>query len=121
MDSEFLPDGQDYETETYGEFYLRFDGFGKEIYNRLKTELPEIFNNLTFYKAVKNNGKTIHDFQPLDSYAIYNGEFKPFLIQLEPRSGVICLTNFKTFIEIGHWSEDEYKDALDFIKQHFLN
>ena len=120
MKTDLLSDSQEYVQETYEDFYNRFNGFGKEIFNKLKIELPYVFENLTLYKAIKSTGKHIGGFQPLDSYAIFDDENIQFVIQLEPLSEVICLFNDKTGIEIGYWSEDEYRDAINFIKQNFI-
>lgn len=121
MHLDLFPDGQEYEKETYEEFLIRYCGFGKEIYNHLKSHLPYIYNRIVLYKAVRSTGTHVGDYPYLeDSYAYFDDGNFQFEIQLDPLTEVICLCNFKTQIEIGHWSDNEYEDALAFIEQNFL-
>ena len=122
MLSELLGNCQEYEGETYEEFLNRYKGFGKEIYTKLKDELPSIFNDLKFYSAVRSTEKCVGNFPYIeDSYAIFDDGEIMFIIQLDPETEVICLSNWKTQIEIGVWEQiDFYKESIDFIKKEFL-
>lgn len=98
--------------ESFNSFNQRYSGFGKDIYQIIQLELPEIFNHLKFFKRIF--------FQPEDSYALYCNADISFVIQLDPLCEVIVLWNVKTRTEIGSWSPNEYDEALDFIKSDLL-
>ena len=103
---------EEYEVENYIEFEKRYLGFGKEIYLKIKEEIPEVFRQLTFYKRLT--------LQTKDSYAQYSGDNYSFAIQLDPLGEVIVLWNDKKHIEIGTWSENEYNDAIHFITSELI-
>lgn len=122
MTHPFLDNSQEYVEETYEEVKSRYSLFGKDLYEILKVDEPEIFDNLKFYKATKLIEKTAWGkAETENSYAIYDDGKKSFGIQLEPLTPVICLYNFKTGIEIGDWDEnDYYSESIDFIKNNLL-
>ena len=112
MEINLLQPQEDFVIETFNEFEKRYLGFGKEIYSNIKKELPEIFNNLVYYRRVS--------FQLEDSYAEFKNEQFPFCIQLDPVCEVIVLRNDTKHTEIGCWSENKYVDAINFIKSELL-
>jgi hypothetical protein len=99
-------------SESYFEFQNRYEGFGKELYSQLKAEIPEIFNEISFYQQ--------RNIQTEDSYAEYISSNHSFVIQLDPLIEVIVLWNAQKSIEIGTWSTNECKEAIDFIKSELL-
>lgn len=112
MEINLLQPREDFVIETLDEFEKRYFGFGKEIYSNIEKELPEIFNNLVYCRRV--------NFQLEDSYAEFKNDQFPFCIQLDPLCEVIVLWNDTKQIEIGYWSENEYVDAINFIKSELL-
>ena len=108
MKTDLLTSNEDYIEETFDDVSRRYSGYGKEIYRRLRDEMPKVFNNLTYYQCLTS--------QTQDSYAIYSHNDKSFAIQLEPIGEVIVLWNNEKQIEIGFWSKDEYRDTINFIK-----
>jgi len=112
MKTKLLNPSENYSEETYSEFENRYVGFGKEIYLKIKEKTPDVFHKLTFYKQI--------DSQTEDSYAEYSDINQLFAIQLDPTCEVIVLWNEQKQVEIGIWSNNEYGDAIDFIKSEFL-
>lgn len=112
MEINLLKPREDFAIETYNEFEKRYLGFGKEIYTNIKKSLPNIFNNLVFYRRI--------NFQEEDSYAEYKNDQFSFCIQLDPLCEVIVLWNDTKQIEIGYWAKNEYEDAINFIKSELL-
>ncbi|RAR48401.1 hypothetical protein B0I10_1059 [Flavobacterium lacus] len=112
MEINLLQPREDFVIETFDEFEKRYLGFGKEIYSKIKENLPEIFNNLVFYKRV--------NFQLEDSYAEFKSDQFPFGIQLDPLCEVIVLWSDCKHIEIGYWAKNEYEDAINYIKSELL-
>jgi len=122
METEILGDHQEYVEEKFDEVLMRYNRFGKDIYNLIKKELPQVFKYLKYYKATKSTEKYVFGAQLEDSYAIYNDGNILFSIQLEPNCEVICLNNWKTQIEIGDWdNNDYYKQSIEFIRTEFLH
>jgi hypothetical protein len=103
---------RDYVREDFEEMCRRYEGFGKDIYTKLRLILPSVFDRLTYYRATT--------YQTEDSYAVYKDGTAEFAIQLDPLCEVIVLWNSKTQIEIGTWSTDEYSEAIDFIRGNLL-
>lgn len=103
---------EEFQSENYTEFESRYSGFGKEIYLKLKEEVPQIFRDLTFHKRIT--------FQTEDSYAQYIGDSYSLAIQLDPLCEVIVLWNNRKHIEIGTWAANEYEDAINFIKSELM-
>jgi len=121
METAILGDHQEYEEEKFEEVVLRYNRFGKELYNVIKEELPNVFKYLKYYKGTKSTEKCVFGAEPENSYAIYNDGNILFSIQLEPECEVICLNNWKTQIEIGDWdNNDYYKQSIEFIRTQFL-
>lgn len=112
MEINLLEPREDFVIETFDEFEKRYLGFGKEIYINVKENLPSIFDDLVFYKRI--------NFQLEDSYAEFKNDKFPFFIQLDPLCEVIVLWNGSKQIEIGYWSDNEYVDAINFIKSELL-
>ncbi|MBS7565765.1 hypothetical protein KHS38_15255 [Mucilaginibacter sp. Bleaf8] len=108
-----LSRNETYQEESFEAMQLRYQGFGKDLYQRIRVELPEVFDHLIFYKATR--------YQTTDSYAIHDGDSKPFAIQLDPDIALIIFWNLTVHVEIGTWSQDEYGEALNFIKSNLLN
>lgn len=104
---------EDYEREDFYGMNERYSGFGKEIYQKLKETLPLVFNKLMFYKNVRQ--------QVSHSYAVYMDGTKSFALQLDPLCEVIVLWDrHNSHVEIGAWSQDEYTEAIEFIKTRLL-
>lgn len=122
MTHSLLNNYQEYIEETYEEVKTRYILFGKDIYDVLKENEPEIFDNLKFYKATKLIEKTSWGLAETEnSYAIYDDGKQSFGIQLEPMTPVICLHNQRTKIEIGDWNgNDYYTESLKFIKDELI-
>jgi hypothetical protein len=112
MNKKLLTPFEDFEIESYDEFINRYTGFGKELYLKISDELPDVFNELTFYKRINQ--------QPKDSYALCLGGAYSFAIQLDPLCEVIVLWNELKHIEIGRWSENEYHDAINYMKLELM-
>jgi hypothetical protein len=102
-----------YHQEEFDDLNKRYSGFGKEIYTRLKSTLPSVFDKLTYYRSL--------NYQTNDSYAVFKDGDKVFAIQLDPLCEVIVLWNDEKQVEIGTWSADEYGDAISFIKTELIN
>ena len=120
MQNELLGDCQEYQEESFSNFLERYKGFGKEIHTKIQIELPQIFNNLKFYRAVKSTEKCVGNYPFIeDSYAIYENENVSFEIQLDPESEVIIIFNYDITFEVGTWSENIYSECLEFIKNNF--
>ena len=117
-----LHDSQEYAEETYEEVRARYVLFGKDLYQILKENEPEIFKYLRFFKATRLIEKTAWgEAETENSYAIYDNKKNSFGIQLEPMTPVICLYNQRTQIEIGDYGEnDYYLDCIDFIKRELM-
>lgn len=121
METEILGDHQQYVEEKFEDVLVRYNRFGKDIYNVIKEELPSVFKYLKYYKATENTKKHVSGAQLEDSYAIYNDGNILFSIQLDPDCEVICLNNWETHIEIGDWNNnDYYKQSIEFIRTEFL-
>lgn len=112
MEINLLQPREDFIIETFDDFKNRYFGFGKEIYSKIKDDLPEIFDKLVFYKRL--------NFQIEDSYAECKNDQFSFCIQLDPLCEVIALWNDTKQIEIGYWSENEYLSAINYINSEFL-
>ncbi|TDO83950.1 hypothetical protein EV143_101393 [Flavobacterium chryseum] len=54
METEILGDHQEYLEEKFEEVLVRYNRFGKDIYNVIKRELPNVFKYLKYYKATKS-------------------------------------------------------------------
>ncbi|BDD12661.1 hypothetical protein FUAX_50930 (plasmid) [Fulvitalea axinellae] len=93
MKSDLLIEKNDFIEERFAEMNTRYKGFGKDLYLKIKDELPEVFEGLKFYQRIKH--------QIEDSYAIFNDKTTPFAIQLDPLCEVIVLWNHTLQIEIG--------------------
>jgi hypothetical protein len=108
-----------FENENYEDFTLRYDGFGKEIYSIIKSDLPNIFKHLRFYRLVHPQHNEGHSkFDPDDdSFALFDNGKKTFVILLD-YYGVICIWN-KSDInwETGLWSVDPIQDIINITKQ----
>jgi hypothetical protein len=103
---------EEYIPESHEEAGRRYSGFGKDLYRQIEQRFPDVFRNLQYYQRM-----TI---QAEDSYAIYNNHQNSFCIQLDPECEKIILWNEEKQIEIGHWSDNEYEDALHFIQSELL-
>lgn len=97
--------------ETYAEFLARYTGFGSGFYARLKQQVPEVFEHLVFYKVQSS---------PEDSFALYDKAEKSFAIQVDPLIEEICLWNPSEQLEFGHWCEDAEREAIAYLKAHFI-
>ena len=117
---EALGDCDEHVEETFTEFTNRYDGFGKDFYLMIKDSLPLVFEKLKFYKATVRTGKCVGVANTKDSFAIFEGNVNKFVIQLS-YYGVICLWDIDTRFdyETGDWSDNAYKEALEFISTHF--
>lgn len=103
---------EEFTHENINDFSDRYKGFGKDIYEIIKQELPDIYARLKYYR------NTIG--QTGDSYAEFMDDYHHFAIQLEPIGEVIVLWNKTKQIEIGTWSEDEYRETINYIKNELL-
>jgi hypothetical protein len=111
MMHKLLNDGWEYESESQDEMTARYTGFGCKLFNAISIELPTHYQHLTLYKSKYD--------QTGDVFAISEGLGHDFGIQLDPDCEVICLWDAKIHVEIGYWSNDEYKEAIEFIKSNF--
>ncbi|WP_196161761.1 hypothetical protein [Reinekea sp. G2M2-21] len=107
-----LNDGWEYESESLNEVLSRYDGFGCRLFEFMEAELPKHFQSLKFYRA--------KSYQTEDAFAICSGLGHDYGIQLDPDCEVICLWDGSAHIEIGYWSENEYRESIEFIKTHFF-
>lgn len=107
-----LGDTENFQQENLEIMTLRYSGFGKEFYSRLKEIIPIVFSKLVFYKSL--------GYQKEDSYALYLDNEKSFGIQLDPRCEVIVLWNSNTHVEFGTWTKDLYSEAINFIETKLL-
>lgn len=99
--------------ESYISFKKRYDGFGKDLYDLVRTRHPDVFLAFVFYRS-------LNDSQPLDSYAVYSNGSKSFAIQLNYIGEIIGLWNYEVAFEIGTWAENEYDLAIKAIEENFL-
>jgi len=121
MMPEFLSNCHYYQEETFNEMVIRYKGFGENLYAALQENLPNIFENLKYYRATISSGICVMDHvQTLDSYAIYKFQNNSFAIQLEPEGATIIVWNWEVEFETGYWSENPVAETLDFIKQNFV-
>ncbi|MFD2910123.1 hypothetical protein ACFSX9_15440 [Flavobacterium ardleyense] len=122
MEMDLLGDRQRYVEEPLETFEIRYSGFGKDLYNEIQKELPEVFAKLTYYKRFENDDKSNLMTFLNDSYAIYNDGSLKFRIIIDPDCEVICLGDFDSHIEIGSWDNTTtyYRESIDFIKKYFL-
>lgn len=97
--------------ETYAEFLARYTGFGSDFYSRLKQQVPEVFEQLVFYKVQS---------VPEDSFALYDKAEKSFAIQVESVYECICIWNPSEQFEFGYWCEDAVGEAITYLKEHFI-
>lgn len=112
MNEDLFDQVEQYIQESLEEFDNRYSGFGGQLYSKLSYDLPPVFRNLVFYK--KKTGQTGN------SYAEFVDFRSPFAIQLDPIGEVIVLWNKEKHIEIGFWSNDPYKDALEVIRKELI-
>ena len=85
MSQFFLTEG--FEQEDFENTAKRYEGFGKDLYEIIKEELPDIYERLKFYRNTK--------IQIEDSYAEFLNIINGFAIQLDPLCEVIVLWNDK--------------------------
>lgn len=112
MKPQLLSPTEEFHSESFSAFEKRYIGFGKDLFLRIKDQIPEVFTELRFYQR--------KPFQSEDSYAEYCHDGKVFVIQLDPLCEVIVLWNDHTSVEIGTWSSNEYDEALQFIISDLL-
>lgn len=98
--------------ENIEDFTNRYQGFGKEVYKYIKQELPNIYSRLKYYR------NTIT--QTEDSYAEFIDNINNLAIQLDPVSEVIVIWDETKHIEIGTWSNNQYKETINYIKNILL-
>ena len=101
-----------FSEETLEELRARYSGFGHELYEIIRDEIPAAFAQLRFYRS------DLH--QTGDSFAVC-GLDRPFGIQLDPDIEVIVLGSEEARTEIGSWATSPYEDAINFIRQHFID
>lgn len=111
-ENELLNPEQEYISELFDEFIMRYNGFGKEFYTFIKNNLPDVFSLMVFFRDIT--------FQPNDSYAVYSFDKISFAIQLDPDCELIVLWNSKIHAEIGRWSKDPFAEGLEIIKSDLL-
>ena len=120
MQHELLGNCQEYQEETYKQLLDRYNGFGKDIYLKIKIQFPTIFENIKFYQAVKDNENCVGNYPYSEnSYAIFDDGTKSFSIEIDPESEQISIFNYDIMIETGYWSNDFYTEALNFIGENF--
>ena len=101
-----------YVAETEAEFERRYHGFGRELYAKIRNQMPDLYSGITLYSSEQ---------QPTDSYALCENPYQDFVIQLDPETEVICFWSDSTRCEITSWSDNEYDEALKFIEDEFNN
>lgn len=89
---------------------LRYEGFGKELYEKMSIELPFSIGNIKLFKNIET--------QTLDSYAVFDNGNSKFAIQLDPESEVIILWNHDKQIEFGGWTANLYDSICREIKTY---
>ena len=109
---ELLNDSWTYSPETHHDFALRYSGFGRELYKRMATALPDCHAALRYFRA--------DCWQTDDSFAVCSIAH-PFAVQLDPDCEVICLWDERIHVEIGTWSAEPYKESSEFIRRHFTS
>jgi hypothetical protein len=113
MQHPLLFDEWNFAEETYAEATTRYSGFGAKLFDMLNERNPDI---LLCFKFFRSTG-----YQSDDVFAVYESSTMPFAIQLEPSCQRICIwSNTVETIEIGDWSDNEYEEAIAFIKENFL-
>lgn len=114
MTNDLLPNGKgwDFIEENYTSITQRYSGFGSQLFTHLNAHFPNILLHFRFFRSL--------NFQEKDVFAIYQSQSVSFAIQLDPDIEVIVLWDKTNSIEIGAWSEDEYKEAIDFIEANFI-
>jgi len=109
--NKFLNNYWEYTPETLKEASSRYNGFGCKLFEIMSFELPDHFRHLKFFRAISP--------QTDDVFCVCEGIGHDYGIQLDPDCEVICLWDEETHIEIGYWSDDEYKESIEFIKANF--
>lgn len=118
----FKDDCQILKEESFDDFILRYNGFGKEIYGEIKLKIPDIFEKIKLYKAIKSTGKCAGYFpQTLDSYAHYYSKNLAFRIYLDPECEVIGIHNDYLLFETGFWSKSPSMEIINFIKNEIMS
>jgi hypothetical protein len=111
MTEPLLPTHFVFQPETYEAMRSRYDGFGLDVFEAMKSSMPSVFEALRFYRESSH--------QPSDVYAVCHWNQTSFAIQLDPDCEVICLWDRSIQTEIGTWESDPASAALDFIQAHF--
>jgi hypothetical protein len=106
-----LPDWQ-FLPETIQSITKRYTGFGHELFQQLKKSYPDVYSRLLFYRS--------YQYQTEDVFAVYKKDNTEFVIQLDADCEVIVLRNYTIQTEIGNWSHDACKEAINFIKNNFI-
>jgi len=101
----------DYRQEPFESFKERYNGYGKELYEVLINQYPNIFEKLKLYQPLD---------YPEDSFAEYIGSKKSFVIQLDYHSELILINDGKKHFEIGTWGKDQINKSLNFIINEIL-
>jgi len=100
-----------FSEETLEKCHARYAGYGCQLYDIIRDQIPTVFSRLRFYQS------EIH--QAGDSYAICEMD-PPFSIQLDPDCEVIVLACETVHTEIGSWSSDPCGEAIIFIRRYFI-
>jgi len=113
MQHPLLFDKWDFAEETYSEAMIRYSGFGAKLFDILDDLVPEILLSFRFFRSTGYQSENI--------FAVCENIEQTFAIQLDPSCEVICIWSDTVHtIEIGAWSENEYEEAIKFIREHFL-
>ncbi|WP_299065505.1 hypothetical protein [uncultured Polaribacter sp.] len=111
LSKEILYPKKKYNQESFKSFTARYNGFGKNLYKKLKNENSIIFEKLKFYQMLNEKE---------DSYAEYIHNGNSFVIQLDFHSELILISNNEKHIEIGTWEKNEIKLAINFILEELI-
>lgn len=98
-------------AETYEDYQSRYNGFGKDFFEKIKSTHPNVFKYLKFFKPTP--------VQADNAIALYQNSVIVFAIQLDPSGEVIVLWNDSECIEIGTWSKNASEEALTWITSQF--
>ncbi len=97
---------ENYINESFEEFNLRYNGYGKKIFEELRKLKPEIFKKIAFYQSKEDKE---------DGFAEYIDEEISFAIRLDFYREEIIIWNNKWGKEIGFWENNEIEKSLNFI------
>lgn len=88
----------------------RYTGFGRELFDCLFAEMPNLAGKFRFFRDPGTN----------DIWSICEDGSSAFGVQLDHDIEVICLWNSSGFDEIGTWFDDPISQAIERIRTEYL-